>query len=380
MAKFHTHYEKLNVSANATDDEINDAYDLLLKKYNPENFEGDKKEQASRIIESIRKSYDILLDPIKRTEHDAWIQLQENVNNPTSEKIVKNIEQSFSDASEIANKTIKIGVEEIKNIGNRVDVDAIKDGFQSFKDKISDGANDAKERLKHTKDDFDAKVEHLKDDVKKSKENAKKLKDEQRLLTQQLPPKDYKKFFKFLLKSICWLVVIGFILAIIALVFSKRNLSSGGLSSLMSISNESTKSLKKNLIESILGNEGLVDGVCDSSENVNIIYEKSGISHHPRPSKSSVQLDLPAMALEIELTCVDNTTATKIKAKAFAFGVDDDEFGMIRCFSLAKSYESTNDYKYYTTRGNLLISEMKDCEFNEAEEVTARLKNRMKNF
>ncbi len=151
------------------------------------------------------------------------------------------------------------------------------------------------------------------------------------------------------------------------------------LSSLMPTLNESTKALKNDLMKNVLGNDGLVDGVCDSVENVEIIYEKSGISHHPRPSYS-VQKDLPAMAMELELTCINRTMGTKTKAKAFTFGVDDNEFGMVRCVSLAKSYESTNDYKYYTTRGNLLMSEMKDCEFSEAEEVTARLKNRMKSF
>jgi DnaJ-class molecular chaperone len=76
MSEIHTHYKRLNIEINATDDEIYEAYNSLIKKYNPDNFNGEEKDKFIRI----KKSYEILMDPVKRSEHDSWIRMQEDSN------------------------------------------------------------------------------------------------------------------------------------------------------------------------------------------------------------------------------------------------------------------------------------------------------------
>jgi tetratricopeptide (TPR) repeat protein len=51
---------------------------VLLQQHHPDKVEGAKQQEALRITQLIRESYDVLSDPIKRTEHDRWIKEQES--------------------------------------------------------------------------------------------------------------------------------------------------------------------------------------------------------------------------------------------------------------------------------------------------------------
>jgi curved DNA-binding protein CbpA len=80
MSKFRTHYDNLKVARNAPDAVIRAAYRALIQKYHPDKYEGSQQD-ALKITKVINSSYGVLIDPIKRAEHDQWILNNEcNVN------------------------------------------------------------------------------------------------------------------------------------------------------------------------------------------------------------------------------------------------------------------------------------------------------------
>jgi curved DNA-binding protein CbpA len=78
MSKIRTHYDNLKIARNAPDSLIRAAYKVLLQQHHPDKVEGSKQQDALRITQLIRESYDVLSDPIKRAEHDKWIKEQES--------------------------------------------------------------------------------------------------------------------------------------------------------------------------------------------------------------------------------------------------------------------------------------------------------------
>ncbi len=76
MAAFRTHYENLKIARNAPDAVIRAAYKALMQNYHPDKFEGSEQE-GLRIAKLIKNSYDVLIDPVKRAEHDRWISKKE---------------------------------------------------------------------------------------------------------------------------------------------------------------------------------------------------------------------------------------------------------------------------------------------------------------
>lgn len=67
---FRTHYDNLKVSQDAPQEVIKAAYKSLVQKYHPDR---NPDEDAKRIFNIVRTSYEILSDPKKRSEHDRWI-------------------------------------------------------------------------------------------------------------------------------------------------------------------------------------------------------------------------------------------------------------------------------------------------------------------
>ena len=76
MSKVKTHYDNLKVSRNAPQEVIRAAYKVLSQKHHPDRNQGDPN--ASHIMKIINHAYETLSDPIKRREHDLWIEKQEN--------------------------------------------------------------------------------------------------------------------------------------------------------------------------------------------------------------------------------------------------------------------------------------------------------------
>jgi curved DNA-binding protein CbpA len=85
MSDFRTHYDNLKVARNAPDSVIKAAYKTLIQQYHPDKIDG-SKEEALRITKLINESYEVLNDPVKRGEHNRWIDAQEAKAKHQSEK------------------------------------------------------------------------------------------------------------------------------------------------------------------------------------------------------------------------------------------------------------------------------------------------------
>jgi hypothetical protein len=75
MTKVHTHYDNLKVTRNAPPEVIRAAYRTLSQKYHPDMNPG--KPDAERVMKALNAAYEVLSDPAKRQQHDAWIAIQE---------------------------------------------------------------------------------------------------------------------------------------------------------------------------------------------------------------------------------------------------------------------------------------------------------------
>ena len=75
MGKIHTHYDNLKVARTADAVVIKAAYKALAQKYHPDRNPGDP--EAERIMKLINKAYEVLSDPVRRSEYDRWIDEQE---------------------------------------------------------------------------------------------------------------------------------------------------------------------------------------------------------------------------------------------------------------------------------------------------------------
>jgi DnaJ-class molecular chaperone len=75
MAKIHTHYDNLKVARNAPPEVIRAAYKTLCQRFHPDRNGGDAG--ATRTFQIIHSAYEVLSDPVKRREHDEWIEREE---------------------------------------------------------------------------------------------------------------------------------------------------------------------------------------------------------------------------------------------------------------------------------------------------------------
>jgi curved DNA-binding protein CbpA len=75
VSRLHTHYDNLKVSRDAPDFVIRAAYKTLTQRCHPDKHPGD--ERAARIMSTINSSYEVLSDPERRADHDAWIVREE---------------------------------------------------------------------------------------------------------------------------------------------------------------------------------------------------------------------------------------------------------------------------------------------------------------
>lgn len=75
MAPVRTHYDNLMVSRSAPHEVIRAAYKTLTQKYHPDR--NPDNPDSGRIMALINTSYEVLSNPEKRRQHDAWIKVQE---------------------------------------------------------------------------------------------------------------------------------------------------------------------------------------------------------------------------------------------------------------------------------------------------------------
>ncbi|TAK62727.1 J domain-containing protein [Methylobacter sp.] len=85
MTNIRTHYDNLKVTRDAPVSVIRAAYKALCQTFHPDKFQG-SSEEAERVIKLVNASYAVLIDPVKRAGHNAWIREQEAQAKQQSEK------------------------------------------------------------------------------------------------------------------------------------------------------------------------------------------------------------------------------------------------------------------------------------------------------
>jgi curved DNA-binding protein CbpA len=70
-----TYYDFFGVSRTASADQIRSAYLWLMKQYHPDLSNQTDRERAADYAAVLNRSYDILKDPQKRANYDAWLDL-----------------------------------------------------------------------------------------------------------------------------------------------------------------------------------------------------------------------------------------------------------------------------------------------------------------
>jgi hypothetical protein len=72
----HSHYDRLKIARDAPIEVVRAAYRALSLKYHPDRNPGDS--EAARNMALLNAAYEVLSDPEKRREHDAWIRSVES--------------------------------------------------------------------------------------------------------------------------------------------------------------------------------------------------------------------------------------------------------------------------------------------------------------
>ncbi|AGA32878.1 heat shock protein DnaJ domain protein [Thioalkalivibrio nitratireducens DSM 14787] len=75
MRRIRTHYDNLQVQENASPEVIHAAWSSLMRKWHPDNHP-DQPQQAEHVRQLIDEAYQVLSDPRRRRDHDAWIRTQ----------------------------------------------------------------------------------------------------------------------------------------------------------------------------------------------------------------------------------------------------------------------------------------------------------------
>ncbi len=75
MTRVHTHYDNLKVARDAPPEVIRAAYRSLCHKFHPDHHGGSAK--ATQTFQLINTAYEVLSDPQRRQQHDAWIARKE---------------------------------------------------------------------------------------------------------------------------------------------------------------------------------------------------------------------------------------------------------------------------------------------------------------
>ena len=86
------YYDILEVSEKASDEVIEKAYKVLVKKYHPDLQEEQNKSKAEEMMKKINEAYDVLSNPEKRAEYDANLELEKQRINRES-----NNQQTYTD-------------------------------------------------------------------------------------------------------------------------------------------------------------------------------------------------------------------------------------------------------------------------------------------
>jgi DnaJ-class molecular chaperone len=127
-----THYDTLKVTQDAPIEVISAAYKALARIYHPDRNGSDP--QAMVTMQNLNMAYKILSDPLKRSEHDLWIQSQQRL-----------AESSSSDKGQRKAPAASGGNSDLQVKADKAAAEAAK--WTAWADKSAQEAKEAKGRL-----------------------------------------------------------------------------------------------------------------------------------------------------------------------------------------------------------------------------------------
>lgn len=75
------YYDILQVNKNASQEIIEKAYKVLVKKYHPDLQKDELKQEYEEKLKLINEAYEVLSDEEKRKQYDLELSQKENINN-----------------------------------------------------------------------------------------------------------------------------------------------------------------------------------------------------------------------------------------------------------------------------------------------------------
>ncbi len=100
MPKIRTHYDNLQITRTASEAVVRAAYRGLSQQHHPDkNPRG--REAAERIMKVINEAYAVLSDPVRRRQHDEWIDSQESEHHQNDNSQSTKAQQSTEPSEEL---------------------------------------------------------------------------------------------------------------------------------------------------------------------------------------------------------------------------------------------------------------------------------------
>jgi curved DNA-binding protein CbpA len=100
MPKIRTHYDNLQIARTASDAVVRAAYRGLSQQHHPDKNPKDR-ETAERIMKVINEAYAVLSDPVRRRQHDEWIDSQESEQDQNDNSPSVKTQQSTESSEEL---------------------------------------------------------------------------------------------------------------------------------------------------------------------------------------------------------------------------------------------------------------------------------------
>lgn len=86
MTAIRTHYDNLQIKRTARIEVIKAAYKGLTQRYHPDR-NPDDRERCERVMKLINRAYEVLSDPDRRAEYDAFVAREEATANEQQQKV-----------------------------------------------------------------------------------------------------------------------------------------------------------------------------------------------------------------------------------------------------------------------------------------------------
>ena len=127
------YYEILEVNENASKEIIEKAYKVLIKKYHPDLYMGEKRKIAEEKVRDINEAYKILSDSFLREQYDHEFQ-KEQIEYYIEKRSNYKKKSNTTNKKKIQNKTVNENKYQVGKIGNEIEI--LKEVFKKKPKKL----------------------------------------------------------------------------------------------------------------------------------------------------------------------------------------------------------------------------------------------------